>query len=253
MHAARRNGAYLDIGSVHTYYEVQGEGDPLVLLHGGLCAAETFDGMTPGLAERFRVYVPERRGHGRTADVDGPITYRNMAADTVAFMDVLGIGGAHMVGFSDGAAVAVHVALERPDLVRRLVLIGQAFNHDGLPPGMDEMLGDVAAHLPPMLAQLYGAVSPDGPEHFAIIVEKLATTWATEPSFTLETLATVAAPALFMMGDNDAVTLAHADAVRRTIPGSQLAVVPGATHGLPMEKPELTVRLVLDFLANGAT
>jgi pimeloyl-ACP methyl ester carboxylesterase len=247
----RRGGDYVQTGEVRTYYEVHGEGDPLVLLHGGLCTVETFDGLAPGLAERFRVYVPERRGHGRTADVDGPITYVNMAQDTIAFMDTLGISGAHLVGFSDGAAVAVHVALERPELVSRLVLIGQALNHDTLPPGLIEALDDLAAHLPPMLAQLYGAVSPDGPEHFEVIIDKLAATWRTEPSFTLDTLATVTAPALFMMGDNDAVTLEHADAVRRTIPGSQLAVVPGATHGLPMEKPDIAARLTLDFLAGG--
>lgn len=245
----RRGGDYLQTGEVRTYYEAHGEGDPLVLLHGGLCTVETFDGLTPGLAERFRVYVPERRGHGRTADVDGPITYVNMAQDTIAFMDAVGISGAHLVGFSDGAAVAVHVALERPELVRRLVLIGQALNHDGLTPGLIETLDDLAPHLPPVLAQLYGAASPDGPEHFEVIIDKLTATWRTEPSFTLDTLATVTAPALFIMGDNDAVTLEHADAVRRTIPGSQLAVVPGATHGLPMEKPDITASLTLDFLA----
>ena len=71
---ATRNGDYIDTGRVHTYYEVNGSGDPLILLHGGMCTAETFDGQTPALAEHFRVYLPERRAHGRTADVPGPIT-----------------------------------------------------------------------------------------------------------------------------------------------------------------------------------
>ena len=248
-----RSGDYLQTGDVRTYYEVHGTGDPLVLLHGGLCTVETFDGLTPLLAERFRVVVPERRGHGRTADVAGPITYRVMAADTVALLDALGIAGAHLVGWSDGAVVAVHVALARPDLVRRMVLIGQPMNQDGLPPGAHEMLANIAEVLPPMLAELYGAVSPDGHEHFAVIVEKLAGEWRTEPSFTLEELATIAAPCLVMLGDDDLITVAHADALRRTIPGSQLAVVPGATHALPMEQPDLVARLAVDFLvAEGA-
>ena len=235
---ARRGGDYVQTGDVHTYFEVHGVGDPIVLLHGGLGTVETFDGLTPTLAERFRVYVPQRRGHGRTADVDGPITYVNMAQDTIAFMDALGITGAHLVGFSDGAAVVVHVALERPELVNRLVLIGQPLNHDGLPLRDDR---DASHHarrdLPPVLAQLYGAASPDGPEHFGAIIDKLAATWQTEPSFTLDTLATVTAPTLFMMGDNYAVTLEHADAVRRTIPGSQLAVVPGARTACQWRSP----------------
>src|SRR4051794_5067126 len=94
---------YVDAGGVHTYYEAVGEGEPLVLLHGGLCTVETWEGQTPVLAEQYRVYAPERRGHGRTADVEGPITYQIMARDTIAFMDALGIKAAHLVGWSDGA------------------------------------------------------------------------------------------------------------------------------------------------------
>jgi len=243
-----RGGAYLQTGDVRTYYEVRGAGEPLVLLHGGLCTVETFDGLTPLLAERFRVIVPERRGHGRTADVPGPLSYRTMGADTVALLDALGISGAHLLGFSDGAVVAVHVALARPELVRRMVLIGQPMNHEGLQQGAEEMLENFSEMLPPMLAQLYGAVSPDGAEHFAVVIDKLAAEWRTEPSFTLAELATITAPSLVMMGDSDLVTVQHADDLRRTIPGSQLAVVPGATHGLPMEKPDLVARLALEFL-----
>jgi len=69
-----RSGARVDAGGVPTYYEVRATGDPVVLLHGGMCTAETFDAQAGGLAERHRVYVPERRGHGRTPDVEGPIT-----------------------------------------------------------------------------------------------------------------------------------------------------------------------------------
>jgi pimeloyl-ACP methyl ester carboxylesterase len=125
-------------------------------------------------------------------------------------------------------------------------------NQDGLVPGALEMLAHITDVLPPMLAQLYGAVSPDGPEHFAVIIEKLTGEWLTEPSFTLAELATIQAPSLVMMGDSDLLTVQHADDLRRTIPGSQLAVVPGATHGLPMEKPDLVARLALDFLTADA-
>ena len=159
----RQNGAYVDAGGLNTYYEVNGEGDPLVLLHGGFCPAETLDGLTPGLSEGYRVYVPERRGQGRTADVEGPITYEIMAQDTIAFMAALDLRNAHVVGYSDGAVVAVHIALERPELVRKLVLIGQALNHDALPAQVRELLsvGLTPDILPPFLRQLYANVSPD--------------------------------------------------------------------------------------------
>ena len=131
-----RNGHYVETGRVQTYYEVNGSGDPLILLHGGMCTAETFDGQAGALAEHFRVYVPERRGHGRTADVPGPITYEIMAQDTVAFIEALGIERAHLVGWSDGALVGLLVALWRPELVGKLVLDG---------PGRE--LGGVAARV----------------------------------------------------------------------------------------------------------
>jgi pimeloyl-ACP methyl ester carboxylesterase len=246
-----RNGDYVDAGGLNTYYEVNGAGDPLMLLHGGFCPAETFDGLIPALAEAYRVYLPERRGHGRTPDAEGPITFEIMARDTIAFMDALDIRDAHMVGWSDGAVVALHVALQRPDLMRKLVLIGQALNHDGLPAQTREMVnvGLTPEILPPFLRELYANVSPDGPEHFDVVFDKLTAIWGTEPSFELSELEDVSAPTLFMLGDDDLVTVEHAAAVQRAIPDAQLAVVPGASHGLPMDKPEFVSRLVVDFLA----
>ena len=105
---------YIDAGGVHTYYEVRGPGDPVVMLHGGFATIETWEAQAAALAERYRVYLPERRGHGRTPDVDGRMTYEAMAADTAAFMEALGIGPAHLVGWSDGGSVALYVALRRP-------------------------------------------------------------------------------------------------------------------------------------------
>ena len=75
-------GDYIDIGGINTWYDEQGTGDPLVLLHGGLCTNETWGAQLPAFAERFRVVAPERRAHGHTADVPGPLTYADMAADT---------------------------------------------------------------------------------------------------------------------------------------------------------------------------
>jgi pimeloyl-ACP methyl ester carboxylesterase len=246
-----RNGNYVDAGGLHTYYEVAGEGEPLLLLHGGFCPAETFDGLTPRLAEEYRVYLPERCGRGCTPDVEGPITFENMAQDTLAFMDALDISSAHLVGWSDGALVALHVALQRPDLASKLVLIGMAVNHDGFPAEAREMLGPSLSPeiLPPFLRELYANVSPDGPEHFDVVFEKLSATWKTEPSFELSELERLAMPTLVMIGDRDLVTVEHAAAMQRAIRDAQLAVVPGASHGFPMETPELASRPVIAFLS----
>jgi pimeloyl-ACP methyl ester carboxylesterase len=244
-----RNGAYVAAGGVHTYYEVTGSGDPLVMLHGGMCTAETCDAQVPALAEHYRVFVPERRGHGRTPDVEGPITYSIMADDTIGFMEALGIGPAHVIGFSDGGAVALLAALRRPDLVRKLVLIGQWANSDGAAPETRAMMESLSADvLPPMLNALYAAVSPDGPDHFEAVFEKLKPSWLGGDDVELSELAEIPAPTLVLLGDRDMLTVEHAAAMQRALPNAQLAVVPGARHSLPWDRPELVNRLLLDFL-----
>jgi pimeloyl-ACP methyl ester carboxylesterase len=245
--APTRNGSYADAAGVRTYYEVTGSGEPLLLLHGGMCTLETFDGLVPGLAAGHRVVAPERRGHGRTPDVEGPITYELMAADTIAFMAATGLESADLVGWSDGAAIALLVALERPDLIRRLVLIGQFAGLDGMSPQMQGVTLTTEM-LPPFLRRLHAAVSPDGPERFDSVFERLGPAW-TSFDVPLAELARVTAPTLVMMGEEDLLTVAHAEAMRRALPDGHLAVVPNATHGLPMETPDLTARLILDFLA----
>ena len=248
---ATRDGEYIETGRVHTYYEVNGSGDPLILLHGGMCTAETFDGQTPALAEHYRVYVPERRAHGRTADVPGPITYEIMAQDTIAFIEAVGIERAHLVGWSDGALVGLLVALWRPELVGKLVLMAQSVNWEGMRPELASFAGHMTKEMvPPDLKQAYEALSPDGPDHLNAVLDKVLRLWNTDPAFSLSDLERVAAPALVLAADDDVtVSIEHAAAMQRALPDSQLAVVPGASHAVPMEKPRLVNRLVLDFLA----
>ena len=242
---------YVDANGVRTYFEAHGSGDPVVMLHGGFCTIETFGAQTAALVERYRVFLPERRGHGRTADVDGPITYKNMADDTIAFMDALGITNAHVVGWSDGGNVGLIVALKRPDLVRKLVVIGAVANHAGYQPAMlEQLLSMDPDTFAPMLRDAYNAASPDGPEHFPVVFQKLVDTWKTEPSHELSELESLAVPTLVMLGDDDVITLAHAGELAQVIPDAQVAVVPGTDHVLLFEKPELVNRLLLDFLAD---
>ena len=252
----QRQGRYLDANGVHTYYEIDGSGDPLVLLHGGLCAIETLADLRARLATRYQVYLPERRGHGRTPDVDGPFSYELFAEDTIAFMDELGLRDAHVVGFSDGATVGLLVALQRPDLVRTLVHIGQQVNPSGIRPEFAEVMKlDAMPHgmLPPMLQDLYAAVSPDGPDHWNVILGKA---WqmitSGKPDIDLAELAAVQAPTLVMVADEDFTPEQHARDIAAAIPDAEVAVVPNATHALPMEKPDAVAELVLRFIDDRA-
>jgi hypothetical protein len=166
-------GEYVNAGGVRTYYEVYGEGEPLVLLHGGLATAESWALQVPAPAERYRDYVPERRGHGRTPDPAGPITYEMMAADTAAFLDAAGTGAANLVGWSDRAVVGMLVALRRPELE----VIGQYFNFEGEVPEFRAMIDYWRTDLPEALHEVYDRVSPDGPKHFPVVLEKMMRMW----------------------------------------------------------------------------
>jgi pimeloyl-ACP methyl ester carboxylesterase len=238
-------GGYVQLGEVRTWYEEDGSGEPLVLLHPGAADARAFEAIVPGLADRFRVLRPDRRGHGRTPDVAGPITYEQMALDTIAFLKQVVGGPAYLVGHSDGAPVALLVALRRPDLVRRLVFASGVFHHDGWAPGAIDLDEETTA----FFVAYHGEVSPDGPGYFPVIAEKLYRMHSEEPTLTVADLAGYPGPALVMVGDDeDEIPMEHTLALRQGLPRSQLAVVPGAGHGLPADKPELFNRLVVDFL-----
>ena len=238
---------HVQLGAVTTWYDEFGSGDPLVLLHGGLVDARFFEPNIGALAERFHVYTPERRGHGHTPDVEGPITYQLMADDTIAFLDTVVGRPADLVGHSDGAVVAMLVAMQRPDLVNRLVMISGGFDKSG--EAVPDMVFDVD-QVVAFLGSSYGEVSPDGAEHFPVVVEKIGAMMVAEPHIDVAGLRQVTARSLVMFADDDLMTLGHGVEMFDALPNAELAVVPGTSHFLTQEKPHLVNALVLDFLTN---
>src|SRR3990170_2123803 len=116
-----------------------GGGPALVLLHGGMCTADTWAVQVDAFSAGRRVLLPEQRGHGHTAD-PGELSYELMAADTIGFLEAVAGGPADLVGWSDGGNIGLLVALQRPDLVRKVVTIGSNFHHDGVLPSFLEEL-----------------------------------------------------------------------------------------------------------------
>jgi pimeloyl-ACP methyl ester carboxylesterase len=238
---------YVQLGDVSTWYDEHGSGEPLVLMHGGLVDTRFFEANLGPLAERFHVYTPERRGHGHTPDVPGPITYQLMADDTIAFLETVVREPADLVGHSDGAFVAMLVAMQRPELVKRLVLIGGGFNKSGeAMPDMDWNVDEIAKFLGPA----YGEVSPDGEDHFKVVATKIGEMAAVEPNLQASDLAAVTHRTLVMFADDDLMTMTHAVQMYDALPDAELAIVPGTSHFLTQEKPHLVNALVLDFLTN---
>ena len=230
---------YVQLGDVRTYYEQDGAGEPLVLLHPGLADSRAFDDWMPELVDRFRVFRPDRRGHGRTPDVAGPITYELMLQDTIAFLEQVVGGPAHVLGHSVGAPLGLLLALRRPDLVRSLVFSAGVFHHEGWTPGSIDLDEETEA----FFAGYWGAVAPDGPEHFQVVKAKLDRMNREEPTLTVDDLAGYPGPALVVVGDRDhEIYPAHTLALFKGLPDAQLAVLPGTGHG------DIDLHVVLGFL-----
>ena len=227
---------YVQHGTVHTYYEEDGEGETLVLLHPGLADSRAFEEYVPEFAHHFHVFRPDRRGHERTPDVEGPITYEQMARDTIAFLEQV-VGPAYLLGHSDGATLALLAALERPYLVRKLLFSSGAFHHDGWAPGAIDLDDETLA----FFIDYWGAFGPDGREHLLVVKEKLDRMHREEPTLTVADLAGYPGTALIMVGDRDEEK--HTLVLREGLPDAQLAVLPGAGHG------SLDASIVIDFLA----
>lgn len=243
-------GTFVDIGGLKTWYDEEGSGEPLVLLHGGLSPNETWGAQMPEFAAHFRVLAVERRGHGRTRDVDGPLTYDDMTADMIGFLDAVVDGPAHLVGWSDGGIIGLMIAMRRPDLVRTLVPISANFDTTGVP---EQIMAHFSAMDPngeglAMLRSMYEAMSPDGPEHWPVLVRKFVEMVNREPHIPVAELNRIQAHTLILAGDDDMVSLEHTVELFRAIPNAELAIVPGTSHFLAMEKPEIVNRLILDFI-----
>jgi pimeloyl-ACP methyl ester carboxylesterase len=244
-------GEYVELPGVKTWYEVQGQGEPVLLLHGGFVTNETWGAQRADFAANHRVFLPERRAHGHTPDVEGPLSFQDMAEDTIDFLSKVVGGPAHLVGWSDGGIVALLVAIERPELVRKIAVTGTNFKpapEIGPPDALDEITADAPGL--EMFRSMYEAASPDGLEHWPVVVGKMAEMFRTEPDIPIEDLGRIGAPTLVLVGDDDFVPLEHTIELYRTIPSSELAVVPGTSHAHFMEKPSLVNRIVLDFLDN---
>src|SRR5262249_51821332 len=160
-------------------------------------------------------------------DVEGPLNYRDMATDTIAFLEGVVQQPAHLVGWSDGGIVGLMVASARPDLVRKLVAISANADTDGIVPGAHEQLNVPADHPSmEMFRGLYAASSPDGPDHWPVVFEKFQQMAMTQPDITNAELAAIKVPTLILASDDDLVTLEHTVELFRAIPGAELAIVP---------------------------
>ena len=253
---------YVDVNGLHMYYESHGEGGvPLVLLHGAFSSIHNSFGMLiPTLATQRRVIGFDLQGHGRTADIDRPLFHHLLADDVVKALDVLGVEQADIWGYSNGAAVALNIALNHPQRVRKLIFHSAAYRADGVRAGLMEGLGEMQPSM------MYGSPWHTNylelnhkPDFDALFRKKTEADKALK-DFTDEQIKGITAPVLLVAGDSDLVTIEHLAKFLRLVggdmfgdtpaglPRSQLAILPGTSHVTSVYCPELLLPIIPAFL-----
>jgi pimeloyl-ACP methyl ester carboxylesterase len=241
--------ARVELGDITMYFVAQGEGKPLILLHGGGSCSDAWFNQVPVFMKQYYVITPDNRGQGRTTDSDAPLSYHLMAEDTIRLMDYLGIDSAYIVGWSDGAVIAIDLAIHHPERVKALVAYGANINPEGMQDSFIEWVRNVTvSEMKQTLGIGCSNLSPD-PEHVPIIIEKIRAMWLTLPNFTAEELASIKVPTLIIDGQTEElVRTNHAQEIADAIPHAELVILPNVGHFAVVDKPEEWNNAVLDFL-----
>jgi pimeloyl-ACP methyl ester carboxylesterase len=258
---------YADINGLKMFYEIRGASDPakvpVVLLHGAISATGTSFGPLPDLlAQTRQVIAIEQQGHGRTADIDRPMSVQAMADDTLALLASLGIGRADLFGYSLGAGIALNIITRHPSVVRKAVLASVSYDRTGFhpemfkPPEPGAPAETTGRDLQLPFEQEYRALAPD-PDHWRRLLAKVQ---AMElPEITPQAISAISVPILLIIGDSDIVTPEHAVAMFRLLgggvmgdlapmPQSQFAVLPGTSHVGMTGRAEMLMTMIPPFL-----
>ena len=257
---AQGTGARVKVNGMQMYYEVSGAGDPLVVLHGAYMNIPTMGAIIPELAKTHRVYAVELQGHGRTTDIDRPITYPDMADDVAAFMDAVRLPKADVFGYSMGAAVGLQLAIRHPAKVNKLVAASVSYDVKGWQPEFTAMIPQMTVEM--MLGMPFAAdyrkLAPN-PDGFPALVRKLIAL-EKEPMAWEAQVKAMKTPVLVIAGDADVVTLEHTVALFKLLGGgamgdmgkplsaSRLAILPATSHTAVITQTALLHALIEPFL-----
>jgi pimeloyl-ACP methyl ester carboxylesterase len=259
----KTNGAghYADVNGIKLYYEVHGTGHPLILLHGGLGATSMFGANLPALAKGRQVIAVDLQGHGRTADIDRPISPQLMAGDIAALIKHLKLDRADIMGYSLGGGVATFTAIRHPELVGKVVIVSTNFKRSGVYPEMlaqQAQVGPEAAEAmkqTPMY-QLYASIAPR-PEDWPRLLQKIGEAMKGDFDYSKE-IARIKAPTMVVAGDADIFPPSHAVEFFELLGGgkrdggwdgsgrsnARLAILPGITHYTIFNAPALAAAVI---------
>ena len=254
-------GSRVEVNGMEMYYEVSGAGDALIVLHGAYMNIPSMGRVIPALAERHRVYALEFQGHGRTTDIDRPITYENLGDDVAVFMDAVGLEKADVFGYSMGANAGLQLAIRHPEKVGRLIVASAAYDIEGLQPAFRAFIPQLTVEmmLAMPFAEEYKQLAAD-PNGFPALVEKLIAL-EHEPLAWEADVKALETPVLVITGDADVATLEHSVAMFRLLgggdmgdmgqplPASRLAVMPATSHTAVITQTDMLISFIEPFLA----
>jgi pimeloyl-ACP methyl ester carboxylesterase len=257
---AQAAGKRVQINGMQMYYEVSGQGDPMVVLHGAYMNIPSMGAIIPKLARTHRVYAVELQGHGRTTDIDRPITYPAMADDVAAFMDAVKLQKADVFGYSMGSIVGLQLAIRHPAKVKKLVGASIAYDVQGWQPEFKAMIPQMNLEMfkDSPLEKEYRkyAANPNGFPELArklIQLEKEPMAWDKE-------VKALKLPVLIIAGDADVATLEHSVAMFRLLgggimgdmgkplPAARIAILPATSHTAVITQPDLLHAFIEPFL-----
>ena len=257
---AQAVGNRVKVNGMQMYYEVSGAGDPIVVLHGAYMNIPSMGAIIPMLAKTHKVYALELQGHGRTTDIDRPITYQNLADDVAAFMDAVGLPKADVFGYSMGSAAALQLAIRHPAKVNKLVAASVAYDVKGWQPAFTAMIPTMTPEMfanTPMPAE-YKKLAPN-PNGFPELARKLIQL-EKEPMAWEADVRKLKTPVLVIAGDADVATLEHTVSLFRMLGGgemgdmgkplsaSRLAVLPATSHTAVITQSDLLLAFIEPFL-----
>jgi len=252
-------GNYAPIGDLQLYYEIHGDGDPLVLIHGGGSTIESSWGrILPELARRHRVIAVELQAHGHTLDIDRPLSFEQDADDVAALLRYLDIPKADYMGFSNGGTTCLQIGIRHAAMVNKLVLIAASFRRDGMPPGFFDGFEQARLEqMPQPLADSYLAANPD-PAGLQRMFDRDVARMKGFTDIPDAAVRGISAPALVINGDAEVILAEHALTLTRTLPHARLAILPGG-HGDYIGEictsnpngplPKLVVAMIEEFLS----
>jgi pimeloyl-ACP methyl ester carboxylesterase len=259
----KQTAGYASVNGLNMYYEVHGNGDPVVLLHGSFMTISNNFNWTEWIGELSKtrkVIAVEMQGHGRTADIERDFSYEGLADDVAALLDHLEIRNADLIGYSMGGGVAMQCAIRHPEKVRKVVSVSAVFRHDGWVKEALDMYPTFTAETfqgSPIEAE-YKRLSPT-PGQFPAFVKRVIAMDVKPYDFGADKLKATTAPMFFIHGDADGVRLEHISEMFRLKGGeihgdmrprsaSRLAILPNTTHVTLMERLPVIVPMVNDFL-----